>query len=86
MIKFVVPEEQKEAFGFKNEPDKADNKKLSFLEDYGELSERQLLLEMLYAHELKLDKLERIRRNTNKLVWWLIVLPLLAGFLIALFS
>jgi hypothetical protein len=42
----------------------------------------ELLKELISAQKLQNDKLERIRANTSKLVWWLVAIPIL----IVLFS
>ena len=58
----------------------ADRKK--FNEQFGNLMEREILLEMLFTQNQINDKLERVRSNTSKMVWWLIVIPIIAGMII----
>ncbi len=47
-------------------------------------SDREIQMEMLYAQQLIIWKLDKIRANTNTLIWWLVVLPILAGIIIGL--
>ncbi len=49
---------------------------------YGDLSEKEVQREMLFAQRLSLEKLEKIRQNTSNLVWWLVVVPIVAAVII----
>ncbi|EDM43997.1 hypothetical protein SCB49_10417 [unidentified eubacterium SCB49] len=59
-------------------------KRSNFLEMYSELDDSETLKELLYINTLKVEKLEKIRANTSKLIWWLIVIPIFI-FVMALF-
>jgi hypothetical protein len=62
------------------------SKRAKFLEKYGSMNETELSLELLFAQQLQMEKLEKIRSNASKLVWWLIALPILAGILMFIFG
>ncbi|SDB33536.1 hypothetical protein SAMN03097699_0767 [Flavobacteriaceae bacterium MAR_2010_188] len=51
--------------------------RINFIKRYSDLTEDEKFTELLYAQQMKINKLERIRRNTSLLVWWLIALPIL---------
>ena len=57
-------------------------KRIKHLEMFGELNNNEALIEMLFAQQLIIEKLEDIRSNTSKLVWWLVALPVILGILI----
>jgi len=57
-------------------------KKKAFYEKYNHLTDSEVQKELLYYNQLKINKLERIRSNTSTLVWCLIVLPIILGFLL----
>ncbi|MGO1584598.1 MAG: hypothetical protein ACTIK4_07550 [Mesonia sp.] len=48
---------------------------------YGELSDNEIQQEILFTHKLSLDKLERIRKNTSTLVWFIIIIPIILVFI-----
>lgn len=56
-------------------------KRNKFLLTYGELTDSELLREHLFAQQLQIEKLEKIRKNTSILVWWLVALPVIFGIL-----
>jgi len=56
-------------------------KRLKFIETYGELDQNETLKELLFAQQLQLEKLEKIRSNTSNLVWWLIAIPIIIAIL-----
>ncbi len=64
---------------------KMTSTRIKFLETYGEFDEAKTLHEILFAQQLQIKKLERIRSNTSILVWWLVAIPIVI-FLIALIS
>ena len=53
--------------------------RLKFIEKYQEFNDSDTLKEILYAQQIQINKLESIRSNTSKLVWWLIALPIIFG-------
>nr|WP_321222422.1 hypothetical protein [uncultured Psychroserpens sp.] len=63
---------------------KSTLKRINFLETYNDFTNEEILRELLFAKKLQIDKLEKIRSNTSKLVWWLIALPIIIGILIML--
>lgn len=67
-------------------------KKITFLKTYNQLDDSATLKEILFAHQIQIEKLEKIRSNTSTLVWWLVALPIIftilfvvmgSGFLIS---
>ena len=61
-------------------------KRLKFNLDYSGFSDSQVLLEILFAQQIQIDKLENTRSNTSKLVWWLIAIPILIFLFVFLFG
>lgn len=59
-----------------------EQEKAKFIESYEGASKADLLREMLYAQKLQLEKSEKIRSNTSKLVWWLVAIPILISVFI----
>ncbi|MCB0802446.1 MAG: hypothetical protein KDB74_05050 [Flavobacteriales bacterium] len=49
-----------------------------FNQKYDDFDEVQILKEILYAQTLQVDKLERLRANSSKLVWWLVAIPIIS--------
>jgi hypothetical protein len=64
------------------EKDNINTVRKKFNEQFGNLTEREILLEMLFTQNQTIDKLEKVRSNTSSLVWWLIVIPIIAGIII----
>ncbi len=56
-----------------------------FNKSYGNLSEEDIQKEILFSQKIMNQKLEKIRKNTSLLVWFLIVIPIITGVLIAVF-
>lgn len=55
-----------------------------FNEKYKDFSDTELLKEYIYNQELTYSLLERIRGNTSKIVWFLIVIPLIVLVIVVL--
>ncbi|WP_457610251.1 hypothetical protein [Lutibacter sp.] len=55
-----------------------------FNEKYGELSENEIQKEILLSQKITNLKLEKIRSNTSNIVWFLIVIPTIFGFIAAI--
>ena len=53
-----------------------------FEEQRKECSDRELQMELLYAQQILIEKMDKVRGNTNTLVWWLIVLPFIFGLIL----
>ncbi len=70
----------------KNEQPKLTPKRIKFNEKYKEFTEIELLKENIYNQELIYSKLENIRKNTSNIVWFLIVIPIIVGFILGVFS
>lgn len=45
-------------------------------------SDREIQLELLYSQKLLIEKMDKVRGNTNTLIWWLIVLPFIFGLIL----
>lgn len=69
-----------------NENIKLTSKRIKFIETYSDFDDQDTLKELLFTHQLQLDKLERIRSNTSMLVWWLVAIPIIFGILIFIFG
>ena len=52
-----------------------------FMLTYGHMDEKEMLREMLFAQQIQIDKLERTRKNTSTLVWFLVAIPFVFGIL-----
>ncbi|MEH6536622.1 MAG: hypothetical protein V7719_09530 [Psychroserpens sp.] len=63
-----------------NDKIKITPKRLKFIEKYAEFDDSETLKEMLFAQQIQNEKLEKIRSDTSKLVWWLIALPIIIFF------
>jgi len=61
-------------------------KRIKFLETYSDLDDSETLKEILFAHSVQIEKLERIRSNTSMLVWWLIAIPIILFILAFMFG
>ena len=61
-------------------------KRLKFIETYNEFDDSDTLKELLFAQQLAIEKLEKIRSNTSMLVWWLVALPIIGFILIFIFG
>ena len=57
-------------------------KRKRFNEKYNELGESEIQKELLFAQQLIIEKLERVRANTSTLVWFIIIIPVIFGFLL----
>ncbi|MDM9632123.1 hypothetical protein [Robiginitalea aurantiaca] len=40
-------------------------------------SDRDIQMEIIYQQKLQLEMMDRVRSNTNKMVWWLIAIPII---------
>ncbi|WP_412984752.1 hypothetical protein [Pontimicrobium sp. IMCC45349] len=60
--------------------------KLEFLEDYSDLNDSETLKEILYYQKLQLKKMEQVRTDTSKLVWWLIAIPIIVTILFFIYA
>lgn len=47
-----------------------------FRDRYGNFSDKEMMIELLMSQSIQIEKLERVRSNLNKLVWFLIVIPI----------
>ncbi|MGG5487606.1 hypothetical protein [Gaetbulibacter sp. NE] len=61
-------------------------KRIKFIETYAGFNDHETLKEILFAQQLQIEKLEKIRSNTSVLVWWLVALPLIFGILMVVFG
>lgn len=57
-----------------------------FDEKFSNLSDKELQLQNLYWQQIQIETLEKIRYNTNIMVWWLIVIPIIAGIILLLLT
>ena len=56
-----------------------------FNEKYSGYTENEIQMELLYAQQVNGRKLEKIRTDTSKLVWFLIAIPIILGVLAGIF-
>lgn len=61
-------------------------KRIKFIETYYDLDDSETLKEILYAHTLQIEKLEKIRSNSSMLVWWLVAIPIILFIIIIFFG
>lgn len=59
--------------------------RIKFFKTYDNMSEGEILHEILYAHQVQINKLEKIRSNTSILVWFLVAIPFIFGILFFMF-
>lgn len=55
-----------------------------FEEQRRDWSDREIQLEMLFSQQLLIEKMEKVRGNTNTMIWWLIVIPIVIALLLIL--
>jgi hypothetical protein len=60
--------------------------KSDFIQKYDQVSDRDLLVEIIHTLKNQNQILERNRSNTSKLVWWLIAIPFIIAFFFFFFS
>ena len=48
------------------------------------LSDREIQLELLFSQKILIETMDRVRGNTNTMIWWLIVIPLVIGVIVAI--
>ena len=46
------------------------------------LADREIQLELLFSQKILIETMDRVRGNTNTLIWWLIVLPFIFGLIL----
>ena len=66
------------------EPVKKTRRQEYFEKQRIQWSDRDIQLEILYAQQIQIDKLEKIRANTNTMIWWLIAIPIILAILLVL--
>ena len=67
-----------------NNENQISKKREKFNEKYKDFSDTELLKEFIYNQELTYAVLDRIRANTSNLVWFLIVIPIIVGVIVAI--
>ena len=67
------------------EKKKESPKRKWFNEYWGDLNESEIQKEILFAQLLTNDKLEKVRSNTSKIVWWIIVIPIIVAVIFGMF-
>jgi type IV secretory pathway component VirB8 len=68
------------------EEKKKGSPKRKWFDDYfKDFTESEIQKEILFAQQLTIDKLEKVRSNTSKIVWWLIVIPIIIAVILAIF-
>ena len=67
------------------EKKKESPKRKWFNEYWGDLNESEIQKEILFAQLLTNDKLEKVRSNTSKIVWWIIVIPIIIAVIFGMF-
>ena len=53
---------------------------------YDDYDVKDVLIEILKAEKKSAEKLELVRQNTAKLVWWLVAIPIIIGVLFAILN
>jgi hypothetical protein len=67
------------------EKKKESPKRKWFNEYWGDLNESEIQKEILFAQFLTNEKLEKVRSNTSKIVWWIIVIPIIVAVIFGMF-
>lgn len=67
-------------------PKPVSYKRKNFNKTYGQMNDKELLQENLFAQQLQIEKLELIRSNTSKLVWWIIAIPIIFVLILIVFG
>lgn len=70
----------------KKENSHISQKRKAFNDKFGNYSDSEIQIELLFTQKRALERLERIRKNTSNLVWFLIVIPIIVGVFILAFS
>lgn len=65
---------------------KLSKEEIQFIEKYGEMSDSEILKEILRQNIIQTSKLERTRSNTSAIVWWFIAIPLIGALIVALLA
>ena len=68
-----------------NKKPKLTQHRKRFNEEHNGLNQSELQMELLFAQKVTNLKLERIRTDTSKLVWFLIAIPIIVGIIAAIF-
>ncbi len=68
----------------KNEQPNLTPKRKVFNEKFGEYSDSEILKELLFTQRITVERLENIRKNTSNLVWFLSVIPIIIGVILAM--
>jgi predicted nuclease of restriction endonuclease-like RecB superfamily len=58
------------------EPMKRWKRQQYFEDQRRNLSDRELQLNLLYSQKLLIETMDKLRGNTNTLIWWLIAIPI----------
>lgn len=68
------------------EPEKGQKaKREEFIKTYESYTKSDISKKILFIQSLQLEKLEQISSNTSKLVWWLVVIPILVFIITLIF-
>jgi type IV secretory pathway component VirB8 len=67
------------------EKEKGSPKREWFNDYFKDFTESEIQKEILFAQQLTIDKLEKVRSNTSKIVWWLIVIPIITAVILVIF-
>lgn len=61
-------------------------KREHFRKEYSDFNDKDLMIELLVANSAQIDKLEKVRSNLSKIVWFFIGIPILFFVLILFFG
>ena len=64
------------------EPMKKSKRQQYFEDQRRNLSDREMQLDLLYSQKLLIETMDKVRGNTNTLIWWLIAIPFIIGAII----
>jgi len=64
------------------EPVKKSKRQQYFEDQRRNLSDRELQLDLLYSQKLLIETMDKVRGNTNTLIWWLIAIPFMIGAIV----
>ena len=64
------------------EPVKKSKRQQYFEDQRRNLSDRELQLDLIYSQKLLIETMDKVRGNTNTLIWWLIAIPIILGIIL----
>ena len=64
------------------EPVKKSKRQQYFEDQRRNMSDREIQFELLYSQKILIETMDKVRGNTNTLIWWLIAIPIILGIIL----